>query len=66
MPCAIGEIGIYDPVEEFLFANCCPYCQSPVSGSPILQDGNRVTHGLAGNPAADCGIFAGNRLDAAG
>ena len=49
--------------------NCCPYCQSLVSGSPIIQDGKlvgAVTHVLVNDPTRGYGIFIENMLDAAG
>ena len=47
---------------------CCPYIDTLVSGSPILQDGKligAVTHVLVNNPDTGYGIFIENMLDAA-
>ena len=48
---------------------CCPYIDTLVSGSPILQDGKlvgAVTHVLVNEPTKGYGIFIENMLDAAG
>ena len=47
---------------------CCPYLTSPMSGSPILQDGRlvgAVTHVLIDDPARGYGILIENMLAAA-
>lgn len=47
---------------------CCPYIDTLVSGSPILQNGKlvgAVTHVLVNNPTTGYGIFIENMLDAA-
>ena len=44
---------------------CCPYLNTLVSGSPILQDGKLVgaiTHVLIGDPTTGYGIFIENML----
>ena len=48
---------------------CCPYIDTLVSGSPIIQDGKlvgAVTHVLVNDPTTGYGIFIENMLDAAG
>ena len=47
---------------------CCPYLNTLVSGSPIIQDGKligAVTHVLVANPTEGYGIFIENMLNAA-
>ena len=47
---------------------CCPYLNTLVSGSPIIQDGKlvgAVTHVLVANPEEGYGIFIENMLSAA-
>lgn len=47
---------------------CCPYIDTLVSGSPIIQDGKligAVTHVLVNSPSTGYGIFIENMLDAA-
>lgn len=47
---------------------CCPILTSPVSGSPILQDGKlvgAVTHVMINDPQKGYGILIENMLDAA-
>lgn len=49
--------------------NCCPYIDTLVSGSPIIQDGKfigAVTHVLVNSADTGYGIFIGNMLEAAG
>ena len=44
---------------------CCPYLNTLVSGSPIIQDGKLVgaiTHVLINDPTAGYGIFIENML----
>ena len=44
---------------------CCPYLNTLVSGSPIIQDGHlvgAVTHVLIGDPTTGYGIFIENML----
>ena len=46
----------------------CPTLDTPVSGSPIIQDGKlvgAVTHVLVNDPTTGYGIFIENMLDAA-
>ena len=46
----------------------CPYLNTLVSGSPIIQDGKlvgAVTHVLVANPTEGYGIFIENMLSAA-
>ena len=46
---------------------CCPYLNTLVSGSPIIQDGflvGAVTHVMVSNPARGYGIFIENMLSA--
>lgn len=67
---SIGFVGGYDYYDEVGIKPiiCCPYCQSPVSGSPILQDGKlvgAVTHVLVNDPTRGYGIFIENMLEAA-
>ena len=48
--------------------NCCPYLNTLVSGSPIIQNGKlvgAVTHVLVANPTEGYGIFIENMLSAA-
>lgn len=50
------------------FKKCCPYLDTAMSGSPILQDGKlagAVTHVFVNDPTRGYGIFAENMLDAA-
>lgn len=45
---------------------CCPYYLSPMSGSPILQNGKligAVTHVMINDPSRGYGIFIENMLD---
>lgn len=47
---------------------CCPILTTPMSGSPIIQNGKfigAVTHVLVNEPAKGYGIFIENMLDAA-
>ncbi len=47
---------------------CWSYIDTPVSGSPILQNGKlvgAVTHVLIDNPTKGYGIFAENMLETA-
>ena len=47
---------------------CCPYLNTLVSGSPIIQNGRlvgAVTHVLIANPTEGYGIFIENMLSAA-
>ena len=47
---------------------CCPYLNTLVSGSPIIQNGKlvgAVTHVLVANPTEGYGIFIENMLNAA-
>ena len=47
---------------------CCPYLNTLVSGSPIIQDGKlvgAVTHVLINDPTTGYGIFIENMLNAA-
>ena len=47
---------------------CCPYLNTLVSGSPIIQDGKlvgAVTHVMVANPTEGYGIFIENMLNAA-
>lgn len=47
---------------------CCPYIDTLVSGSPIIQDGKligAVTHVLVNDPSTGYGIFIEKMLDAA-
>ena len=47
---------------------CCPYLNTLVSGSPVIQDGKlvgAVTHVLVNDPARGYGIFIENMLEAA-
>ena len=47
---------------------CCPYIDTLVSGSPIIQNGKligAVTHVLVNDPTTGYGIFIENMLDAA-
>ena len=49
--------------------NCCPYLDTTMSGSPILQNGKlvgAVTHVMITDPAQGYGIFAENMLVRAG
>lgn len=49
--------------------NCCPYLDTTMSGSPILQNGKlvgAVTHVMINDPAQGYGIFAENMLVRAG
>ena len=46
---------------------CCPYLNTLVSGSPIIQDGKligAVTHVMINDPTVGYGIFIENMLDA--
>ena len=46
---------------------CCPYLNTLVSGSPIIQDGKlvgAVTHVMVANPTEGYGIFIENMLSA--
>ena len=48
--------------------NCCPYLNTLVSGSPIIQDGKlvgAVTHVMVADPTEGYGIFIENMLEAA-
>lgn len=48
---------------------CCPYLDTAMSGSPILQNGKlvgAVTHVMINDPAQGYGIFAENMLTRAG
>ena len=48
---------------------CCPYLNTLVSGSPIIQDGKlvgAVTHVMVADPTEGYGIFIENMLNAAG
>lgn len=47
---------------------CCPYIDTLVSGSPIVQNGKivgAVTHVLVSDPQVGYGIFIDNMLEAA-
>ncbi len=47
---------------------CCPYLNTLVSGSPIIQDGKlvgAVTHVMVADPTEGYGIFIENMLNAA-
>ena len=47
--------------------NCCPYLNTLVSGSPIIQNGKlvgAVTHVLVNEPTKGYGIFIENMLNA--
>ena len=47
---------------------CCPFIDTPMSGSPILQNGKivgAVTHVLVSDPQVGYGIFIENMLEAA-
>ena len=47
---------------------CCPYLNTLVSGSPIIQDGKlvgAVTHVMINDPTTGYGIFIENMLSAA-
>ena len=47
--------------------NCCPYLNTLVSGSPIIQDGKlvgAVTHVMINDPTSGYGIFIENMLNA--
>ena len=47
---------------------CCPYLNTLVSGSPIIQNGKlagAVTHVLINDPTTGYGIFIENMLNAA-
>ena len=47
---------------------CCPLLTTPLSGSPIIQDGklvDAVTYVLIANPTEGYGIFIENMLEAA-
>lgn len=49
--------------------NCCPYLDTTMSGSPILQNGRivgAVTHVLLNDPTRGYGIFLENMLSMAG
>ena len=53
--------------KKFL-KKCCPYIDTLVSGSPIIQDGRligAVTHVLVNDPTTGYGIFIENMLNAA-
>ena len=53
---------------EFSVKNCCPYLNTLVSGSPIIQNGKlvgAVTHVLINDPSTGYGIFIENMLNAA-
>lgn len=46
--------------------NCCPYIDSPVSGSPIIQDGKlagAVTHVFLQDAARGYGILIENMME---
>ena len=52
---------------EFSVKKCCPYLNTLVSGSPIIQDGKlvgAVTHVLVADPTEGYGIFIENMLNA--
>ena len=47
---------------------CCPYLNTLVSGSPIIQNGKiigAVTHVMVNEPTKGYGIFIENMLNAA-
>ena len=47
---------------------CCPYLNTLLSGSPIIQNGKivgAVTHVMINDPTVGYGIFIGNMLSAA-
>ena len=47
---------------------CCPYLNTLVSGSPIIQDGKlvgAVTHVMVADPTEGYGIFIENMLNSA-
>ncbi len=47
---------------------CCPYLNTLVSGSPIIQNGKligAVTHVMVADPTEGYGIFIENMLSAA-
>lgn len=51
-----------------IIKKCCPYIDTLVSGSPIIQDGKligAVTHVLVSDAATGYGIYIGNMLEAA-
>ena len=53
---------------EFSVKMCCPYLNTLVSGSPIIQDGKlvgAVTHVMINDPTVGYGIFIENMLAAA-
>ena len=53
---------------EFFVKKCCPYLNTLVSGSPIIQNGKlvgAVTHVLIKDPTTGYGIFIENMLNAA-
>jgi len=52
------------PYKKY-FKKCCPYLDTTMSGSPILQNGKligAVTHVLIDEPQTGYGIFAENML----
>ena len=52
---------------EFFVKKCCPYLNTLVSGSPIIQNGKlvgAVTHVLINAPTTGYGIFIENMLNA--
>ena len=53
---------------ELFVEMCCPYLNTLVSGSPIIQNGKlvgAVTHVLVNDPTTGYGIFIENMLSAA-
>ncbi len=52
---------------EFSVKMCCPYLNTLVSGSPIIQNGKlvgAVTHVMVADPTEGYGIFIENMLNA--
>ena len=52
---------------KFFVKNGCPYLTTPLSGSPIIQNGKlvgAVTHVLINDPTTGYGIFIENMLAA--
>ncbi len=50
---------------EFFVKKCCPLLTTPLSGSPIIQNGKLVgaiTHVLINDPTTGYGIFLENML----
>jgi len=52
-----------DQPKKIPLKKCCPYLTSPLSGSPIVQNGmlvGSVTHVFVKDPTRGFGIFAEN------